>query len=465
MLHERQAGDPGDARPDAVAGPAVVARREDRSRFWKAIARGCRARTRRSRLGVSPAVGTRWFREAGGMPPITSGPAVGPLPVVRRARGDRDPARPAARGARDRPPARPVAVDDLAGAAPQRGDPQQRLDYRATTAQWHAERRASRPKVAKLAANDALREYVQDRLAGTIARPTASRCRARRCGGSVVVTAAARTGAGRSRGARSRSRTGCGSTSPMMSRCGSRTRRSTRRSTSKAAAPSSRELVACLRTGRALRVPTSPHPRARQEVRHPGGHDQRAARRGRRPRRARPLGRRPDPRARQLRDRDAGRAHHPVHDAAAPAPHGRPRRPAPGQERAGARRARRRGRPRRHRRLDRDAARAAAPLVDLGPGRRDGPARPAAHRHRPGDLLLRPAQPLAARHQREHQRAAAPVLPQGHRPRQTQPATTSTPSPLALNSRPRKTLGWKTPAEALDELLRSVQQGGVATTP
>jgi len=43
--------------------------------------------------------------------------------------------------------------------------------YRATTAQWHAERRASRPKVSKLAANDTLREYVQDRLAGTIARP------------------------------------------------------------------------------------------------------------------------------------------------------------------------------------------------------------------------------------------------------------------------------------------------------
>ncbi len=33
----------------------------------------------------------------------------------------------------------------------------------------------------------------------------------------------------------------------------------------------------------------------------------------------------------------------------------------------------------------------------------------------------------------------------------------------ALNSRPRKTLGWKTPAEALDAVLRSVQ-AGVATT-
>ncbi len=45
------------------------------------------------------------------------------------------------------------------------------LIYRATTAQWHAERRASRPKVSKLAANDALREYVQERLAGAIAKP------------------------------------------------------------------------------------------------------------------------------------------------------------------------------------------------------------------------------------------------------------------------------------------------------
>jgi IS30 family transposase len=40
----------------------------------------------------------------------------------------------------------------------------------ATTAQWHAERRASRPKVSKLATNDALREYVQERLAGAIAK-------------------------------------------------------------------------------------------------------------------------------------------------------------------------------------------------------------------------------------------------------------------------------------------------------
>jgi IS30 family transposase len=46
-----------------------------------------------------------------------------------------------------------------------------RLTYKASTAQWHAERRARRPKVAKLMGNDRLREYVQERLSGAVRLP------------------------------------------------------------------------------------------------------------------------------------------------------------------------------------------------------------------------------------------------------------------------------------------------------
>ena len=45
------------------------------------------------------------------------------------------------------------------------------LDYRASTAQWHADRRARRPKPAKLAMRAELRRYVQDRLSGAVERP------------------------------------------------------------------------------------------------------------------------------------------------------------------------------------------------------------------------------------------------------------------------------------------------------
>ncbi|MCK1310799.1 IS30 family transposase [Bradyrhizobium sp. 45] len=46
------------------------------------------------------------------------------------------------------------------------------LEYRATTAQWHADRAARRPKPTKLALNATLRTYVEERLAGGVVAPS-----------------------------------------------------------------------------------------------------------------------------------------------------------------------------------------------------------------------------------------------------------------------------------------------------
>jgi IS30 family transposase len=45
------------------------------------------------------------------------------------------------------------------------------FEYRATTAQWHADRAARRPKLVKLLSNPALQRYAQERLAGVITAP------------------------------------------------------------------------------------------------------------------------------------------------------------------------------------------------------------------------------------------------------------------------------------------------------
>lgn len=152
-------------------GRPSTARREDRVRFWEGIARGLSSEDAAGEAGVSAAVGTRWFRDAGGMPPLDLGPVSGrylsfsereEIAILHEKEvGVREIAR---RLGRD-----PATISrELRRNASTRSN---NLTYRASTAQWHAERRASRPKVSKLAANERLREYVQDRLSGMIARP------------------------------------------------------------------------------------------------------------------------------------------------------------------------------------------------------------------------------------------------------------------------------------------------------
>jgi len=69
--------------------------------------------------------------------------------------------------------------------------------------------------------------------------------------------------------------------------------------------------------------------------------------------------------------------------------------------------------PRRHHPHHHHLARADSTIPDLGSRRRDGAACEPADRHGAAGLLLRPAQPLAARHQRKYQRPATPILPKG----------------------------------------------------
>ena len=165
-------------RADRALRPAMrspgrppVGRREHRERFWEGIAGGLSSEDAGVAAGVSPAVGWRWFRENGGMAPFSLVPVSGRyLSFVEREEiavlharncGVREIARRLGRS--------PSTISrGLRRNAATRGGG---LEYRATTAQWHSDRRACRPEAAKLAENDQLRRYVQDRLGGIIVRP------------------------------------------------------------------------------------------------------------------------------------------------------------------------------------------------------------------------------------------------------------------------------------------------------
>jgi IS30 family transposase len=152
-------------------GRPSVARREDRQRFWRAIAAGCSSEDAATAAGVSAAVGSRWFRDAGGVPSISLASVSGRYVsfAEREEIAILHAQQVGVRGIARRLGRSPSTISrELRRNASTRSH---MVVYRATTAQWHAERRASRPKVSKLATNDALRTYVQDRLAGAIARP------------------------------------------------------------------------------------------------------------------------------------------------------------------------------------------------------------------------------------------------------------------------------------------------------
>ena len=139
--------------------------------FWREIAKGLSSEDAALAVGASQAAGSRWFRERGGMPTFMLDPLSGrylsfeereEIAMLKaRGAGVREIARQLGRS--------PSTISrELRRNAATRGG---KLDYRASVAQWKAELVARRPKTAKLVTNDRLREYVQERLSGQVRRP------------------------------------------------------------------------------------------------------------------------------------------------------------------------------------------------------------------------------------------------------------------------------------------------------
>jgi hypothetical protein len=124
-------------------GRPPVGRREDRVQFWRAIADGLYPETAVAAARVSWVVGSRWFCQAGGMPPTHLAPSARPLSgrylsfeereqlAVFRAQGHgvRECARRLGRAPST------ISRELRRNAATRSGG----LAYRAGTAQWHAD--------------------------------------------------------------------------------------------------------------------------------------------------------------------------------------------------------------------------------------------------------------------------------------------------------------------------------------
>ena len=150
--------------------PARAVERE----FWRLVATGITSAEAALKVGVSVPVGARWFRHAGGMTPLSLDAPSGrylsfeereEIALLRaKDKGVREIARELGRDPGT------ISRELRRNAATRSG----KQEYRALVAQWKAQQAARRPKVAKLVTNDLLREYVQERLAGTVRRPDGS---------------------------------------------------------------------------------------------------------------------------------------------------------------------------------------------------------------------------------------------------------------------------------------------------
>jgi transposase-like protein len=154
-------------------GRPPVWQRENLCLFWRGITAGLSSEEAGVEAGVSAPLGSCWFRSSGGMAPTHLAPSA-PQPKSRNLSfAEREAiALECARKTAVRVVARKlgrspstICREIRRNSATRGGD----FDYRATTAQWHADRAAQRPKASKLAKNLVLRDCLQERLAGWIA--------------------------------------------------------------------------------------------------------------------------------------------------------------------------------------------------------------------------------------------------------------------------------------------------------
>ncbi len=240
---------------------APALRRKVERMFWREIARGCPVRTLRS-LSTSQAAGGRWFRERGGMPLFIVAPVTGRY-LSFAEREEIAVLNGQGLGSGRSPAGWVVPRRRFRGSCAVTRQPRGgKLEYRASVAQWKADLLAQQPKASKLVTNDRLREYVQARLAGQV----------RRLDGTLVPGPLAPSWSGRNK-PRRQDRRWVTAWSPQQ--ISHRLRidfpddeamRISHEAIYQALfiqgrGALKRELVACLRTGRALRVP---HARARQ---------------------------------------------------------------------------------------------------------------------------------------------------------------------------------------------------------
>lgn len=143
-------------RSAMISPRAPKTRRGVEREFWKGVPNGASSEDAAVAVGVSSAVGARWFRQGDGMPTITlAEPGGRYLSFAEReeiallnaqSHGVREIAR---RLGRD-----PATISrELRRNAGTRGG---KLEYRASVAQWRAELMARRAKAAKLVTNTAV---------------------------------------------------------------------------------------------------------------------------------------------------------------------------------------------------------------------------------------------------------------------------------------------------------------------